>query len=273
MHFAQDNAVTVSGGALHLNVAAGSTVGAGVTVSIATGATLDLAGATSALSPAGLTGSDRPLIKNDGTLSLTAFQTAQVVGGIDNGSAGTGVTSVAAGTSLTADHIIQAALIIGGDQDFGALVTISPSDDIGNPLVAEPPVGTSDPLGVGAAALGQSTGAISVDSGTAVGFDGGVNRGTSFISSPLGRTAIGGGATVPEPASLLLLLSGACIVAVAARQSRRQLFRMHLDNWRRGRKGGTYVVSKRDDRSGGPLRLSRRIVPSAGEASPHAASR
>ena len=71
-------------------------------------------------------------------LSVTGVKSVQVVGGID----GAGITTVAASTSLTADHIVQSALVIGGDSDSTALVTIAPSDDSGNSL--DPPMSMTD---------------------------------------------------------------------------------------------------------------------------------
>jgi hypothetical protein len=208
-HFAQDTTIAVSGGALRLNVAAGSTVGAGVVANVASAATLDLAGSVSALAVDGPSPGSRPVIQNDGMLSVTALGSAQVVGGIDGGAAGTGVTSVGAGTSLMADHIIQAALIIGGDQDFGGLVTISPSDELGNPLVAYSPASSF---------LSASS---TVDPGVAgFGFDG--TAGNALARESLGDTALAGNSSVPEPTSQRLLLVGAFLVATAGRIWRRR---------------------------------------------------
>ncbi len=184
--------------------------------SVAAGATLELAGSVSALGPAGLAAGSRPLIKNDGTLSVTNPGSVQVVGGIEGGDAGTGVTSVAAGASLTADHIIQAALVVGGDQDFGGSVTISPSDNLGDPLGAVLLSGVSDSKYPDSAATGLSLAATPFAAGNATGFG----------AYSLGGKALGGESVVPEPASQALLLIGAGIVAAAAGQSRRNLVRM-----------------------------------------------
>jgi endonuclease I len=215
-HFGPDSSLNVAVGTLRLNVAAGSTVGAGVVASVAAGATLELAGSVSALGPAGLAAGSRPLIKNDGTLSVTNPGSVQVVGGIEGGDAETGVTSVAAGATLAADHIIQAALVIGGDEDLGGLVTISPSDDLGDPFGAVLLSGISDSTYADSTATGLSLSATPFAAGNAAGFG----------ADSLGGKALGGESVVPEPASQALLLIGAGIVAAAAGQSRRRLVRM-----------------------------------------------
>src|SRR6202035_4769701 len=53
-----------------------------------------------------------------------------VVGGVT----GAGTTSVAAGAHLSADSIIQSALVIGGTSANRSTVTIDASDSLGNPL-------------------------------------------------------------------------------------------------------------------------------------------
>ena len=57
--------------------------------------------------------------------------TNQQVGGID----GSGNTSINAGSDLTANHIIQTTLMIGGTAASAGAVTIAPSDASGEPLV------------------------------------------------------------------------------------------------------------------------------------------
>jgi len=58
--------------------------------------------------------------------------TSQIVGTID----GSGSVEVGSGSDLTATHIVQNALVIGGTADSPATVTISASDALGNPLAA-----------------------------------------------------------------------------------------------------------------------------------------
>jgi len=120
---------TVLGGTLKFAITSGSpTVRAGVTASIASGATLELAGSVSAL---GAAGGNRVNILNDSTApGMLISGTGQVVGGID----GIGDVQVNAGSDLTADHIIQNALIIGGAEGTPGLVAIAPSDSAGQPL-------------------------------------------------------------------------------------------------------------------------------------------
>ena len=65
-------------------------------------------------------------IINDSTAGgLVVSAASQVVGGID----GEGITTIASGGSLAADHIVQSALVIGGTATDSALVTIAASSD------------------------------------------------------------------------------------------------------------------------------------------------
>ena len=94
----------VNGGTLRFNVFIGgaATIGAGVTASISTGATLELAGSISALS----SGADRVSIgNNSNSPGVLVSGTHQQVGTIDGG----GTTQVNAGSDFTADHIVQSA--------------------------------------------------------------------------------------------------------------------------------------------------------------------
>ncbi len=73
----------------------------------------------------------------------------QVVGGID----GTGNLVVNSGASLTANHIVQGSLVIGGDASNPATVTIAPSDAAGNPLAAATVTSSTSSGVVGTAAV------------------------------------------------------------------------------------------------------------------------
>jgi hypothetical protein len=95
--------------------------------------------------------------------------TNQAVGNID----GSGAMQVNAGSDLSANHIIQSALLIGGTSSSHGLLTIDSSNASGNPL------GQSDGF-----ALGGSL----ASSGLA-----GMNNG-------------GGSSSVPEPSTLVLIL-------------------------------------------------------------------
>jgi hypothetical protein len=112
---------------LKFKVVSGSaTVGAGVTATVASGATLELAGSVPALSA----GSNRVNIVNNSSAAAGVLVSGvhQVVGGID----GTGNTQINAGSDLTADHIIQSSLVIGS----GSMFTLAPSDADGNPMAS-----------------------------------------------------------------------------------------------------------------------------------------
>jgi RHS repeat-associated protein len=74
---------------------------------------------------------------DNSSLTLTGAGTLTISGGIE----GTGNLTVNAGNSLTAGHIIQSALVIGGTAGSPATVTIAASDANGNPLNS---VGASD---------------------------------------------------------------------------------------------------------------------------------
>ena len=123
--------LNLTGGTLRFSAKQGTaTIGTGVTVTIATGATLELAGEVAALS----SGSSRVNIINNSQQAsggmLLVSGTSQQVGAID----GTGDTVVNDGSDLTANHIIQNALIIGGAAGNTSLVTIAASDAGGSPL-------------------------------------------------------------------------------------------------------------------------------------------
>ncbi|HEV3417897.1 MAG TPA: PEP-CTERM sorting domain-containing protein, partial [Pirellulales bacterium] len=124
--------VGAASGTLRFNVNTGAaTVGTGVTAMIDHPATLELAGSVAALASS----ANRVHVINNSQVAqggLLVSGTNQVTGGID----GTGNTIVNAGSDLTADHIVQNALIIGGTLTMPAVVTIRASDASGNPLDA-----------------------------------------------------------------------------------------------------------------------------------------
>ncbi len=111
--------------------------------------------------------------------------TGQVVGNIG----GTGNTQVNAGSSLTANHIIQNALVIGGTSTSHGTVTIDASDASGNPLigVADPQLGERGSIASSFTAFPAS-----------VNFDSVAGSVPNSASLPLGSA-------VPEPPALLLL--------------------------------------------------------------------
>ena len=199
------SALNVSGGKLRFNVTSGSaTIGAGVTATVSSGATLELAGSVSALA----SGSNRVNIVNNSTSAgVLVSGTLQHVGNID----GNGTTQVNAGSDLTANHIVQSALVIAGTSTSHALVTIAASDASGNSLAAsnglpltgsQPP---NEPFGANAA----SSAAFAANGSAAL--------------APLTSADLVDGATptsVPEPSTLMLLLLALSAVA-GQRMSRR----------------------------------------------------
>ncbi len=189
-----NSALTVSGGKLRLSISGSASVGSGVTANITGGSVLELAGTVSALGttvPANRVAITNSSIAGDGLLVSAGNQQ---VGGIG----GTGSTQVNAGASLTADHIIQTALIIGGTTGSDALVTIAASDVSGNPL------GSSS----GFACAGSLTPSDPFGAGDGIGStnpSGGDNTDLAAVS--LGNSATGDNpAAVPEPSTLLLIL-------------------------------------------------------------------
>jgi autotransporter-associated beta strand protein len=200
---------TVLGGTLKFNITSGTpTIATRVTATVASGATLELAGSVSAL---GTTGGNRVHVVNNSTSSgVVVSGTIQVVGAID----GSGTTQVNAGSDLTADHIIQDALIIGGAEGSPGLVTIDTSDASGNPL-------------------GQLIGFVMANSLTPIGpFEAGEassanlgsGDGTDLAVPAAGNSAgIGNGSRVPEPPTLALALLA--VLGVVSIQFARHLFR------------------------------------------------
>ena len=130
-----NSALQVSAGSVKFNVATGTpNVGTGVTAAITGNGSVELAGTVSVLGVA-TPAADRVNINNSSSatagLLVSSTTGVQQVGGID----GTGTTQVNASASLTANHIIQTALVIGGtDASHVGLVTIDASDASGNPL-------------------------------------------------------------------------------------------------------------------------------------------
>jgi autotransporter-associated beta strand protein len=204
-----DTALQVNDGTLRFNVNSGTaTVSTGVTVTVASGATLELAGTVAALAA----GANRVDITNNSTTpaGILVSGTGQVAGNIG----GTGNTQVNAASSLTANHIIQNALVIGGTSTSLGTVIIGPSDPSGNPLVGA------------AAALGEPistapTFAVMPAPSAAFGTEriGLANFG-SLASSDPGVASKSLGSAVPEPATLLLLAIGGLAV-----MSRRRILR------------------------------------------------
>jgi autotransporter-associated beta strand protein len=192
-------ATTVLGGTLKFNITSGMpTIAAGVTATVASGATLELAGSVSALGTAG--GNRVHIVNNSSASGVVVSGTNQVVGAID----GSGNTTVNAGSDLTANHIIQSALVIGGTAGNPAVVTIDASDATGNPLSASSGFALASTLESGepftSGLLGSSNWPTTSGSSTSE-----LTLGAETVGvSNLGRRA----AAIPEPTTLLLGLLG-----------------------------------------------------------------
>ncbi|HEV3418155.1 MAG TPA: MBG domain-containing protein [Pirellulales bacterium] len=120
----------------------------------------------------------------------------QVVGGID----GAGNIVVNSGASLTANHIVQGSLVIGGDATNPATVTIAASDSAGNPLVAAAVTssGSSGVVGTAAVESGGVSAAGSPVESTAVATSAPLAAGISPSGSTSTETL---GASVPSGSS------------------------------------------------------------------------
>jgi hypothetical protein len=193
-----------SSGTLRLAVNSPATIGTGVTAAVSSGATLELAGSASALA----TGANRVNITNNSTApGILVSGTHQQVGRID----GSGTTQVDAGSDLTANHIIQSALVIGGTSKSPGLVTIDASDASGNPL------GESAPSSLSALDLVWPIGVA--EPRTDVGAGSPANESSSDTAGSIGLTqkpeAINEvGAAVPEPNVLGLLVPAGIVFLV-----------------------------------------------------------
>jgi hypothetical protein len=203
--------ILVNVGTLRFNNTTGAaTIGAGVTATVAPGATLELAGNISDLSspsPASARDNIANNSKQTSGGSLLVSGTNQQVGAIT----GIGDTAVNAGASLTANSIVQNALVIGGTNSSAGLVTIAASDASGNPLSS----------GGGLAVAGSlspsnpfASGSSSASALAPSGADG--VSGDPIAGAPAG----GGAASVPEPSSLMLLGLAALVGLLSAYRTR-----------------------------------------------------
>jgi T5SS/PEP-CTERM-associated repeat protein len=195
--------INVSAGTLRFALSDAPTLGSGVTASVTSTGTLELAGAVSSLA----VGNTRVNVSNtsSATTGIHVTGTNQVVGGIN----GSGATGVDAGSNLTANHIVQNALIIGGTLGNSATVTIAASDASGNPL--------GSVLGTG-----TISGAFGADSPLASGIISGampsigdVSAGEFSGATQSGPGISSGASQVPEPSTLVLLaIAGLMLVHV-----------------------------------------------------------
>jgi autotransporter-associated beta strand protein len=173
----------VDGGRLRFEINAGSpTIGTGAIVTVSPGATLELAGSISAL---GSSGGNRAHVINDSAASgLVVSGSNQIVGAIDGG----GSTMINAGGELTADRIIQNALVIDGTADSHSTLTIAASSD--------GPVGAT-----AASAFGDEPSICGTD------------RDAASSGNEIGAKANASG--VPEPSAIVIALVGSFFTALA----------------------------------------------------------
>ncbi len=205
---ANNTTFQVSGGTLRFKVTtAATTVGTGVTVTVANGGTLELAGSASALA----TTVNRANINNGGTtpIGLLVSGTNQTVGKID----GAGTTQVSTGATLTASHIVQNALLIGGTSiNRTTTVTIAASNAAGNPA-------DEIPSAMPAPGLAMSPlSSISLGFVEGIGGEGGISGGSLDsglinLGSPIAPAL----SAVPEPSTMLLALAGLAVLSLGAR--------------------------------------------------------
>jgi hypothetical protein len=217
-----NSALQVSAGSVKFNVATGTpNVGTGVTATISGTGSVELAGTVSVLGVA-TPAANRVNIINTSTatagLLVSSTTGAQQVGNID----GTGTTQVNASASLTANHIIQGALVIGGtDASHLGLVTIDTSDSNGNPLTAGGGANLTGSLNpstpFAADAPASSSNLASNDSSTS-GSSPSVGAGSSSSGS-------GSSSTVPEPSTIVMLLIAAAGGLGSIRRRRNRMTR------------------------------------------------
>jgi hypothetical protein len=147
------------------------------------------------------------ITNNSHSPGILVAGTNQQVGNID----GSGTTRVNAGSDLTADHIIQSALVIGGTSKNPGLVTIDASDSSGNSLaslaVLRAPTSTA-PLRAGANLADPSSYAS--------------NDHSLSTSLPIVSSLTTPQATVPEPTSAALVVIGCLVFGGAAVRRSRQ---------------------------------------------------
>jgi autotransporter-associated beta strand protein len=121
----------VANGRLRLAASAPSGLSSGISLTVDGVATLELAGGVSDLA-----GGSHPVnISNSSTAAagIEISGTHQAVGNIT----GAGSTTIDTGSDLTANSIVQRALVIGGSAGSPAKLTIAPSDPSGNPLAVD----------------------------------------------------------------------------------------------------------------------------------------
>jgi alpha-L-arabinofuranosidase len=131
-------------------------------------------------------------ITNNSISGLQVSGSHQIVGGID----GTGSVVVNTGSDLTANHLNQNALVIGGSSTNFATMTIAPSDASGNPLAVAAASGAG--ASVLTAPTGRSSAALSAGLNRAAVLAFENHRGLShFVRAASGRMVAEQKGTVP----------------------------------------------------------------------------
>ena len=154
-------------------------------------------------------GANRVNITNSSTTpaGILVSGTNQIVGKID----GTGTTQVNAGSSLTASHIVQSSLAIGGSATSAATVTIAASNAAGTPLIGFDPSAAGDlssPLS-NFSVSPVPNGPFAGDGVGSANFESISSNDVDLVSASIGDSiASGNSGAVPEPSSFLLLAIG-----------------------------------------------------------------
>ncbi len=214
--FGNNSVLQVSSGSLKFAATTGTpNVGTGVVATISGTGSVELAGSVSVLGVATPVAS-RVNVSNTSSSATGLLVSAgnHQVGGID----GTGTTQVNDGASLTANHIIQGALVIGTAGSSASLVTIDASDASGNPLL------------VGGGGEGALTGSLApstpfgadapASSGLLAANDSSSSSGTSGLGASVGGGSAGSNSSVPEPSTVVMLLiaaAGSLVVGLRRR--------------------------------------------------------
>jgi autotransporter-associated beta strand protein len=182
--------VEISNGTLGFNVSTAPTLPVAFTPLVDGTGTLQLAGSVSALS-GGASGNN---VTNNSTAAagVLVSGTNQFAGDID----GTGTLTVGDDGQLTANHVVQGALVIGGSAGHPATLTIAASDATGSPLAA-----ASDPLTSSSqsAALAAPGGSVDAAAAPAVAPADIVSTGGTASSIALTSRVTSGAAAALEP--------------------------------------------------------------------------